>query len=98
MKKDYTEFDAALLAHITAGSNKMLVLEGKADLQKLSVPLREIDRWGSPTPHFRIIDRRLQALRRAEKIRFNGKFWIMPLPAAPQPSTAPAGSERKGGE
>lgn len=75
MKKDYTEFDAALLAHITSGVNTMMLLDYKSDLKKLAVPLVDVDRWGQPTPHFRIIDRRLQALRRAEKIRFNGKQW-----------------------
>ena len=75
MKKDYTEFDTALLAHITAGCSTMKLLEYKDDLKKLAAPLTDTDRWGSPTPHFRMIDRRLQALRRAEKIRFNGKHW-----------------------
>lgn len=70
MKKDYTEFDAALLAHIKAGKNKAMNLEYQGDIIRLAAP-----HASTSSPVFRVVDRRLQALRRAGKIRFNGKHW-----------------------
>jgi len=72
MKHDYTNFDAALIEAIKSGKKHMASLEDA--LAKFTHPFREKDRWGSLTPEFRIIDRRLQALRKAGRIKFMGKI------------------------
>lgn len=69
-KKDYTEFDAALMAHIASGKNQAGILECQGDIRRLAEPHQ-----GQSAPVFRVVDRRLQALRHAGKIRFNGKNW-----------------------
>jgi hypothetical protein len=72
---DYTKLDAALLERIAAGCNTMMLLDGAKELLPLIEPFRTKDRWGGLTPEFRIVDRRLQALRKQGKIRFNNKTW-----------------------
>lgn len=72
----YQEFDNALMVQIRAGRNTMTLLDGKSSgLHDLAQPHRAEDPWGNKTPEFRIIDRRLQALRKQGLIRFNGKAW-----------------------
>lgn len=71
MTKDFTEFDAKLLELIDAGCNTLRQLEFDRDLKPMAAklapgPLHEAER---------VIDRRLQAARRAGKIRYNGKHW-----------------------
>lgn len=64
--KKYTEFDAALLLHISTGAKT---------LEALNPVLKELAKphcIGS-TPTFRIIDRRLQALRKTGLIVYNSK-------------------------
>lgn len=56
-KPDYTEFDAELLAHIKSGNKR-------AQLLKMAEPFCTKD-----TPDWRILDRRLQALRKKGVIR-----------------------------
>jgi hypothetical protein len=72
-KPDYQEFDCALLAQIQAGCNAMMRLEYSPELQKLAAPHQD----GGRTPVFRVIDRRLQALRKAGKVRWDGKVWAV---------------------
>lgn len=74
---DYADFDAALLAQIAGGRNTMMSLDSVASgLITRAEPFCTKDRYGNRKPAFRIIDRRLQALRKRGKIRFNGKAWV----------------------
>lgn len=68
----YQEFDAALIGHIRAGRNRMSALDAQSDLHKLATP-----HCDSRTPAWRIIDRRLQALRKAGAIAHDGKVWAV---------------------
>lgn len=77
-KPDYKEFDQALLNQIKSGRNAMkLLIQDASGLRTLAAPHQTIDR-GSKTPVYRIIDRRLQALRKAGKLRWDGKVWATP--------------------
>ena len=78
MKPDYTELDKALIQHIHVGVNKMVLLEHRDDLKKLTASfcVKQPGQHYS-TPHFRIIDRRLQALRKKGTIAFKGGVWIV---------------------
>jgi len=72
-KPDYTEFDTALLDLINNGCNTMMQLDSvKSGLRPLAEPFA----LASNNPTFRIIDRRLQALRRRGSLRFDGKVWV----------------------
>lgn len=69
MKPDYSKFDAALLDLIANGHNTA----GKLDATALTELARPFC-----TPRlepFRVIDRRLQALRRAGKIEYINRAW-----------------------
>lgn len=71
MKPDYTAFDAALLDLINNGCNTMMQLDSvKSGLRPLAEPF--CNKLTSP---FRIIDRRLQALRKRGELRYTGKVW-----------------------
>jgi hypothetical protein len=71
----YTEFDAALIAQISVGRNKMVLLNSySSGLRVSAMPFRNIDSL-RPTDAFRVIDRRLQYLRKAGKIRFSAGAW-----------------------
>lgn len=72
----YEEFDAALLSAICNGADKLDAMCGNQKLKSLAQPLREKDRWGNLTDVFRIIDRRLQALRKKGMIAYNGTRWV----------------------
>jgi hypothetical protein len=73
---DYTEFDQALLQMISEGWSTMAQLETNSKLRALAEPHRvKQGLWGVPTPTFRVIDRRLQALRKRGQIRYDGKAW-----------------------
>jgi hypothetical protein len=75
-RPDYTEFDNALLDLISNGHDTLMKLDSvKSGLREMAEPHRVQDRWGSLTPTYRIIDRRLQAQRKKGVIRFNGKAW-----------------------
>jgi hypothetical protein len=68
---DYTEFDKALLANIAAGRNTMMQLYNKkSPLHDLAAPFAS-----DGTPVARIIDRRLQALRKRRAVEYDGKVW-----------------------
>ena len=81
MKPDYTEFDTALLDLIANGCNTLGALDNKkSGLQELAKPFRaKHDRWGTLTPTFRVIDRRLQALRKRGELQYTGKVWARVL-------------------
>lgn len=71
----YSAFDAALLAHIRAGGAKAMLLEHKEDLKRLAVPHQTENRWGERKSVYRVVDGRLQNLRKRGLISFNGKTW-----------------------
>lgn len=77
MSIDYTNLDAAITATISAsapiGFTAMCVAE---DVRKHSEALRHTERQGQA---WRIVDRRLQALRKAGKIRYQRKpeGWVL---------------------
>lgn len=71
-KPDYTAFDAELLAQIKAGRNRMMKLEIHKPLLEMAKPF-----CAPTTPAWRIIDRRLQALRKAGKISHDGAVWAI---------------------
>ena len=66
---DYTAFDAALLEHIKFGRTVACQLECKQDLMKLAAA--HPSTLGRPL--FRVIDGRLQALRRKGVITYDRK-------------------------
>lgn len=68
----YAEFDAELLRLINAGKNRMMLLEENRPLLEMAKHFTE---GKSTIPEWRIIDRRLQALRKAGKISHDGKVW-----------------------
>lgn len=71
MKPDYAAFDKRLLQNIVAGRNTFMLLDSvSSGLLPLAEPF--CNRRTSP---YRIIDRRLQALRKRGLIRFDGKVW-----------------------
>ncbi len=69
-KPNYTEVDAELLAQIQAGNNRAKLLCGQARLLKKVEPF-----CSHESPDWRVIDRRLQALRKKGVIRHDGKVW-----------------------
>lgn len=71
----YAELDTALLAHIANGSDTMMKLEHSDALKAATTPFCVRDSRGNRKPHFRVIDGRLQALRKAEKIAYVAQKW-----------------------
>lgn len=72
---DYTAFDAELLAQVKAGRNTFTQLEGHKPLIEMAKPFCVPSRSPFPPEPFRIIDRRLQALRGAGWIKYSGGKW-----------------------
>ena len=71
-KADYTEIDAAILAAMPYAPQFAGLIANpaiKTQAENLA-KARGTDRWGRTTPGWRIVDQRLQALRRAGRIRF----------------------------
>ncbi len=76
-KPDYTAFDAELLRLIAAGKNQMMLLDSRKEnglLFELAKP-HCVRPGKSAEVEWRIIDRRLQALRKKGAIRYYGKVW-----------------------
>ena len=71
----YEALDKAILKNIEIGCNTMTLLDSVKALRPLIEPHRVKDRFGHLTPEFRVIDRRLQAMRKAGTIRFINKAW-----------------------
>ena len=71
---DYTEFDKKMLALIGAGTNTAAALT--AALEADAKPF-----MNQPKEEFRVVDRRLQALRKKEVIRWErlGKYGVWSL-------------------
>lgn len=76
-KPDYTAFDALLLDKIKSGKNTFRQLEADNDLKIMAKPFCSNTRTstGYPQPEWRIVDRRLQALRKSSKITHAGGAW-----------------------
>lgn len=73
----YDQFDKALLAQIRAGRNTVMQLDSDASgLRALAEPHCRKGLFGDRVPTVRIIDRRLQAMRKRGLLRFNGKGWV----------------------
>ena len=73
MAHDYTELDNAILARVAEGCVSFTALSGA--VSKHSEALAKND----PAPGWRIVDRRLQALRKAGRIRYQRKpeGWVL---------------------
>lgn len=73
IKPDYTDLDKAIMVAIETGHHTFLEIHAARVCRDESGQMR----------HFRMIDRRLQALRRAGKIAYTGaQGWrLMPQPA-----------------
>lgn len=73
MAHDYTELDSAIISRVTEGCVSFAALSGA--VSKHSETLAKTD----PAPAWRIVDRRLQALRKAGRIRYQRKpeGWVL---------------------
>ena len=67
----YTTFDAMLLDLIRNGKTRMAQLELHQPLLELAKPFCIAKPGSHQPPEWRIIDRRLQALRKAGKIKYS---------------------------
>lgn len=74
-RPDYTDFDAQLLNLIKVGRNTFTQLEGHKPLIEMAKPFCIAVRSRYAPEPFRIIDRRLQALRKAGKIEYGSGKW-----------------------
>lgn len=69
---DYSELDAAILARLTKGPANFTELQS-GDVRDISEALSKSDKnWKPP---FRFVDSRLQALRKAGRIKYDSKQW-----------------------
>lgn len=69
----YTEFDELLIQSIKAGRNTFTTMQTREMINR-ATPLAPVDRFGARN-EFRVFDRRLQALRKAGKIRYKKGVW-----------------------
>jgi hypothetical protein len=74
MKHDYTAFDAKLMDLIHLGTNTAVALsvaleQDAKQFQQTTSPF--------PCPAFRVVDKRLQALRKSRQIAFRGGAWVL---------------------
>ena len=75
MKHDYKQFDTALLEQIGLGSNTLTDMGYEnVKLHSLAMPFCATIH-GPRRPVYRVIDGRLQSLRKRGLIRFDGKVW-----------------------
>lgn len=69
---DYTQFDAKLLALIASGVSTFIRLSGQ--LETLAIPFcKDVKK----NPPWRVVDRRLQVLRRSKKIIYLRTGWTL---------------------
>lgn len=68
---DYTDFDDILIAKVAGGATSFTDLRG-GPLELLGNTIAGADRNGNPQG-WRVIDRRLQALRKAGRLTFDRK-------------------------
>ena len=74
-KPDYSQFDAQLISLIELGRDTFTQLEGHKPLVELAKPFCVAVRSRYAPEPYRIIDRRLQALRKAGRIAYAGGKW-----------------------
>lgn len=75
-KNRYADLDAAIIAYLTAGADTTL----RGMLEILGAQAAALDpapRERGMTPGYRVLDRRLQALRRAGVIKFVRGGWLL---------------------
>lgn len=86
MKHDYTKLDTAIIDCITAGGGTPLTFTRLSYLPSVRSASEQIEadsNVGKParlhTPAWRIVDRRLQALRKAGRIKYQRKpeGWLL---------------------
>lgn len=74
MKPDYTQIDADILAAIRQAPRQFAYFNTRGsnilNQAQLLAEARLTDRWGNATPGWRVIDQRLQALRRRGLIQY----------------------------
>lgn len=75
MTGKFTTLDDAILAAIKAGRTTFVSIVG--NVEDLAKHLATPDRWGKIS-HDRLVDRRLQALRKQGKIAYKAKQWFLP--------------------
>ena len=75
MAHDYTDLDAAI-QQVIGTKSPVLFSALNFDVRKHSVPLAHTDRHGQA---WRVVDRRLQALRKAGRIKYQRKpeGWVL---------------------
>ena len=71
----YNQLDAAILSQIAEGGKGFNVI-----LARNNAMARPFCNEGMEMEPWRVIDRRLQALRKAKKIVYRGRFWHMVTP------------------
>ena len=71
----YNAFDALLLDKIKSGKDTFRRLEADIDLKNMAKPFCATKPGSYPQPEWRIVDRRLQALRKAGEITYAGGYW-----------------------
>lgn len=74
----YAELDEAILGAIKNGCEDFHAIQTSPRVSPLSWALAKPDRWGSTDP-WRVIDRRLQALRKAGRIVYANRKWSTSL-------------------
>lgn len=67
---NYTELDTAVIAVIKAGKTKFSQIHNDRSVNVVSTPLSH-----KPEEEFRVVDRRLQSLRKRNLITFEKGHW-----------------------
>ena len=78
MSEMFKAIDEAIVAKIGQGRTQFVQLSYNSDLEALAKPLAD----GLHSPAWRVIDRRLQSLRKAGRIAFDRKTGWRVLPNA----------------
>lgn len=80
---DYTKFDSAILDQIKAGKGKFTALCSALRDQAEPYTTNARNPLACKAPAWRVIDRRLQALRRQRAIVYTSKGWRISATSAP---------------
>lgn len=81
-RADYTELDAAILHELSA--SRLTAATICARVVRISEPLATPDRWGDRAG-WRVVDRRLQALRKSGAIETRNQRWQLATSKEPTP-------------
>lgn len=74
MSAKFATLDEAILAAIKEGRTTFVSIVG--NVEAMAKPLATPDRWGRSN-HDRVVDRRLQALRKQGRIAYKAKQWFL---------------------